>query len=103
MARRGWSTTDRPSRGPGEQRTRDERFGTAVFLERFCEMNDGKIHNKPSAVLPHDGVVELKGPDHVDVTLSADAAMETSQRLFDAAAEAHGQLRMKEIRQRKPI
>ncbi len=37
-----------------------------------------------------DGNVAIEGPDGVDVRLTPEAALETSDRLLDGATEAHG-------------
>jgi hypothetical protein len=53
------------------------------------------IHDEPSAVKAVDGKVEVDGPDAVDVTLSPEAAEETSERLLNQAFKARGQTRLK--------
>ena len=42
-----------------------------------------------------DGAVEVDGPDAVDVTLTPEAAEETSDRLLRQAFKARGQTRLK--------
>jgi hypothetical protein len=54
-------------------------------------MSDDIIHEKPSEVDASDGVVSVKGPDAVDVKLTPDAAVETSDRLLKGSLKAHGQ------------
>jgi hypothetical protein len=50
-----------------------------------------RIYDEASKVSPQKGTVVVDGPDGVAVTLSVDAALETSDRLLDAATEAEGQ------------
>ena len=54
-------------------------------------MSDEKIYREPSDVTAKDGVVSVKGPDAVDVKMTAEAADETSERLLEGALKAHGQ------------
>jgi hypothetical protein len=54
-------------------------------------MTDKNVYEKPSEVAAEKGVVSVKGPDDVDVNLSPDAALETSERLFKGSLKAHGQ------------
>jgi hypothetical protein len=54
-------------------------------------MNSGKIYNEPSEVTAEDGEVIVDGPDAVAVSLTPDAAIETSNRLFQAGVTARGQ------------
>ena len=53
-------------------------------------------YDKPSEVVADDGRVLVDGPDHVDVALTPDAALETGGRLMDEAATAAKQERAKE-------
>lgn len=53
------------------------------------------IYEKPSDVRAVDGVVAVTGPDAVDVTMSAEAAEETSDRLMAESVKARGQRRLK--------
>ncbi len=54
-------------------------------------MSDDQVYQEPSQVTAEDGVVSVKGPDHVDVKMTADAADETSDRLLHGALQARGQ------------
>ena len=53
---------------------------------------DNKIHNEPSTVIAENWQVLVDGPDGVAVSLTPDAAVETSERLLQAAVEAQGQM-----------
>ena len=59
-------------------------------------MQDKKIYHEPSFVTAEDGDVVVKGPDHVDVALSPDAAEETSDRLLEGSMRARGQRHLKD-------
>ena len=48
-------------------------------------------HVKPSDVTADHGSVVIDGPDGVAVSMTPDAALETSERLLRAGLEAHGQ------------
>ncbi len=52
---------------------------------------DDKIYEEPSEVAAEDGSVKVVGPDSVDVTLSPEAAAETSDRLLHESMKARGQ------------
>lgn len=54
-------------------------------------MTDNAVYDEPSDVDADDGVVIVKGPDAVDVRLTARAAEETSERLLNGAMKARGQ------------
>lgn len=60
-------------------------------------MDDAEPYEEPSKVKAKDGVVKVKGPDHVDVELTPEAAVETSDRLLDAAMKARGGRRLKDL------
>ena len=49
------------------------------------------VYDDPSDVDAKDGVVSVKGPDAVDVNLTPDAAVETSDRLLLGSMKAQGQ------------
>lgn len=53
--------------------------------------HDDKIYDEPSEVTVEEGVVILKGPDAVDVRLTADAAEETSNRILEGSMKARGE------------
>lgn len=50
-----------------------------------------KVYDEPSKVSAECGEVQVDGPDGVEVSLTPDAAAETSDRLLAAAATAEGQ------------
>jgi hypothetical protein len=52
---------------------------------------DKQIHDEPSEVTAEQGEVMVDGPDGVAVSLTPDAAAETSERLLFGAAKARGQ------------
>lgn len=60
-------------------------------LDRYAFMSDEKPYDEPSKVEADGGVVTVDGPDGVDVALTPDAAIETSDRLLEKAQEARGQ------------
>lgn len=53
---------------------------------------DNKLHDEASTVTAEHGQVLVDGPDGVAVSMTPDAAVETSDRLLDAAVEAQGQI-----------
>jgi len=53
------------------------------------------VYENPSEVKAVDGVVEVDGPDAVDIAFTAEAAEETSERLLGQAFKIRGQRRMK--------
>jgi hypothetical protein len=59
-------------------------------------MQGKKIYNQPSVVIAEEGDVLVKGPDHVDVIFSPEAAEETSNRLLEGSMKARGQRRLKD-------
>jgi hypothetical protein len=54
-------------------------------------MTHEKSWNEPSDVAAEDGQVVVDGPDGVAITLTPDAAVETSQRLLEGGLTAQGQ------------
>ena len=50
-----------------------------------------EVYSKASDVSAESGVVNVDGPDGVDVGLTPEAALETSDRLLEGAATAVGQ------------
>ena len=69
-------------------------LGTDRRRNRSDLMSGDKIYDEPSKVTVDNGAVAVDGPDGVHVTLTAEAADETSQRLLDAAMEVVGQKRI---------
>ena len=61
-------------------------------------MSTKEIYSKPSDVTAEDGVVNVDGPDAVDVGLTPDAAEETSDRLLEGAMKARGQKHFEDLR-----
>ena len=61
-------------------------------------------HKDPSTVAAEEGDVIVDGPDGVAVTLTPEAAIETSNRLLDSGLEAQGQrvARRRQPRERHP-
>jgi hypothetical protein len=53
-------------------------------------MADDKIYDEPCKVTAQGGEVHLDGPDGVNVSLTPDAAIETSDRLLEAGMTAQG-------------
>ena len=64
-------------------------------------MPDDTIYEEPSDVTVEDGVVSVKGPDAVDVKMTAEAADKTSERLLYGAMQALGQ-RITDVRSKEP-
>ena len=56
-----------------------------------------ELYDEATKVSAKDGEVILDGPDGVDVKLTPEAANETSDRLLEAASEAAGQRKRKEL------
>ena len=56
---------------------------------------NSKAYNEPSNVEAVDGDVMVDGPDAVDVSLTPEAAEETSERLLGEAMKARGQRRLR--------
>ena len=57
-------------------------------------MDDKATYSDASDVSAAGGTVHLEGPDAVDVTLTPEAAEETSERLEKQAVKARGQRRL---------
>ena len=51
-----------------------------------------KPYDKPSGVTAAGGEVHLDGPDGVDVSMTPEAALETSDRLLSRGLKAQGQM-----------
>ena len=79
-------------------RTSKEMVGTELDAMRSMTMADHKTYDEPSSVKAEDGAVVLDGPDGVDVQMTPDAAVETSDRLFQSSLKAQGQ----RVRKSKP-
>lgn len=62
---------------------------------------DDKVYDEPTKVDAEDGNVVLDGPDGVDVSMTPDAALETSDRLLFGATQAMGQRIQEEQRHKK--
>ena len=60
-------------------------------------MDEEEIYEDPSAVKAKDGMVQVDGPDSVDVTLTPEAAEETADRLIEQSLMARGQRIMKKV------
>jgi hypothetical protein len=58
-------------------------------------MTGNRVYDQPSTVEAHEGWVIVDGPNGVAITLTPEAAEETSNRLLCSAAEAAGQRRLK--------
>lgn len=54
-------------------------------------MAHDRTYDTPSEVAAEDGEVIVDGPDGVAVSLTPDAALETSQRLLEGGLMAQGQ------------
>ncbi|HEX8623306.1 MAG TPA: hypothetical protein VF718_15160 [Allosphingosinicella sp.] len=62
---------------------------------------DDEVYDEPTKVDAQDGKVVLDGPDGVDVMMTPDAALETSDRLMWGAAMATGQQVQKRDRDKR--
>lgn len=60
-----------------------------------------RIYDEPSTVTAEEGTVIIDGPDGMALTITPEAAQETSHRLLEAAAEAAGQRRFSGIGKRQ--
>jgi hypothetical protein len=63
-------------------------------------MDHSRTYDEPSTVGAEEGEVIVDGPDGVAVSLTPDAAIETSDRLLDGALTARGQQVAEERRAR---
>ena len=54
-------------------------------------------YDKPSDVTSEGGRVLVESPDHVEIALTPEAALETGGRLIDEAANAAGEARLKKV------
>jgi hypothetical protein len=54
-------------------------------------MDHDHTYDEPSKIKAKDGEVVVDGPDGVAVTLTPDAAIETSHRLLEGGVTAQGQ------------
>ncbi len=52
---------------------------------------DKQLHDEPSIVTAENGEVIVDGPDGVAISMTPEAAAETSDRLLHGAAQAQGQ------------
>ena len=67
-----------------------------IAAEQLNPMSNREIYSEPSRVSAVDGVVEVDGPDAVDIAMTPEAAEETSERLADESIKARGQRRLKD-------
>ena len=67
----------------------DERLSEERYVSKH------PLFDEPSEVAAEGGEVVVDGPDGVAVSLTPEAAVETSDRLLDRAAQAAGQRFMK--------
>jgi hypothetical protein len=65
-------------------------------------MTPEEPYDEPSQVAAEDGAVVVDGPDGVAITLTPEAAIETSQRLLESGLTAQGQRVQKERERAKP-
>lgn len=61
-------------------------------------MGHDRVYDEASHVTAEKGEVLVDGPDGAAVSLTPEAALETSERLLDAGATARGQRVMEEWR-----
>ena len=59
-------------------------------------MGDDQIYDEASNVDAEDGVVNVNGPDAVDVKVTPEAAEETGESLIEESLRARGQRHLKE-------
>jgi hypothetical protein len=50
-----------------------------------------KLYDEPTKVTAENGEVRLDGPNGIDVSMTPEAALETSDRLLSAGLAAQGQ------------
>jgi len=60
-------------------------------------MSKKEVYDEPSTVRAEDGVVNVDGPDAVDVGLTPDAAEKTADSLTEESVRARGQRRLKDV------
>ena len=60
-------------------------------------MHDDKVYDEETEVTAKNGAVVLDGPDHVDVTVTPEAAEQTADNLIEGAVKARGQRRLKDL------
>jgi hypothetical protein len=65
-------------------------------------MEHDRLYDEASKVEAEDGEVLVDGPDGVAVSLTPDAAAETSDRLLDGAMTARGQQVAEEAHRKAP-
>jgi hypothetical protein len=65
-----------------------------------ADMSDKELYDEATKVSADKGEVVLDGPDGVDVRLTPEAALETSDNLLEAAATAAGQRRRENLSER---
>ncbi|WP_375394630.1 hypothetical protein [uncultured Sphingomonas sp.] len=61
-----------------------------------------RLYDQPSDVTAEEGEVQVDGPDGVAVSMTPEAAAETSDRLLKGATDAAGQTIMKQSRNERP-
>ena len=78
--------------------------GTRGERRRYPKMDHACLHDEPSKVLAEEGEVMVDGPDGVAVSLTPEAAIETSHRLLDGGLQAQGQkvAKRRQDRERRP-
>lgn len=59
-----------------------------------------RLHDQPSEVEAQEGEVLVNGPDGVSISLTPEAALETSDRLVEGAIRAKGQQAIEANRKR---
>ena len=60
-------------------------------------MTDEQVYDEPTEVTAKDGKVILDGPDHVDVSVTPEAAEQSAENLVEGAVRARGQRRLKSL------